>query len=76
MTVSIPHSSGVDTEETQPTSLSALLRELGLQRASVEKQKPALRAWLSTHPANPQLRVSMRCNGYGLLLREESVAHN
>ena len=75
MTVSIPHRKEVD-DEAQPTSLVALLRELGLNRASVEKQKPALRAWLASHPANKMLRVSMLCNGYGLLLKEDTVAHN
>jgi hypothetical protein len=42
MTVSIPHPHDVETE-TQPTSVLALLRELGVKQVSVEKQKPALR---------------------------------
>jgi len=75
MTVSVPHRSEVATE-AQPTSLVALLRELGMSHASIEKQKPALRAWLATHPANSKLRVSLQCNGYGLLLKEQSTAHN
>jgi hypothetical protein len=75
MTVSIPHPHEVDTE-AQPTNLVALLRELGVKQASVEKQKPALRAWLATHPANATLRVSLRSNGYGLLLKESSAAPN
>jgi hypothetical protein len=75
MTVSISHPTGVNNE-AQPTSLAALLRELGLKQASVEKQKPVLRAWLASHPPNKMLRVSMQCNGYGLLLKEDTVAHN
>ena len=75
MTVKIPHRSEVDNE-AQPTTLAALLRELGLKQASIEKQKPVLRDWLAHHPANKMLRVSMQCNGYGLLLKEDTVAHN
>ncbi|MGX9791937.1 hypothetical protein [Mycobacterium sp. MMS18-G62] len=75
MTVSIPHRIEVENE-AQPATLSALLRELGLKQASIEKQKPALRAWLASHPANKMLRVSMQCNGYGLLLKEDTVARN
>jgi hypothetical protein len=62
--------------ETQPTNLTALLRELGVKQVSAEKQMPALRAWLATHPANENLRVSLRSNGYGRLLKESSVAHD
>ena len=35
------------TVTTEPTSLSALLNELGLKQASVDKQLPVLRAWLA-----------------------------
>lgn len=76
MAASIRSSIEVDTEASQPTSLVALLRELGLAHATIGKQKPVLRNWLATHPANRKLRVSLRCNGYGLLLKEDSVAHN
>jgi len=75
MTVSVPHRSEISTE-AQPTSLAVLLRELGIEHASIEKQKPALRVWLASHPANKMLRISMQCNGYGLLLKEDTVAHN
>ena len=64
------------TVTTEPTSLSVLLRELGVEHASVEKQLPVLRAWLATHTASQPLRISLCCNGYGLLLRESSAAHN
>ncbi len=74
MTVSISHPYGVDTGTTQPTSMLPLLRELGVDHSSVEKQIPLLRDWLAHHPPNPMLRVSLRCNGYGLLLKEDSVA--
>jgi hypothetical protein len=64
------------TVTTEPTSLSALLRELGLKQVSVDKQLPVLRGWLATHVPSQPLRISLCTNGYGLLLREESVAHN
>jgi len=75
MTASVEHRSEVATE-VQPTTLAWLLRELDLAHASIEKQKPALRVWLASHPANKMLRISMQCNGYGLLLKEDTVAHN
>jgi hypothetical protein len=52
------------------------LAELGVKQVSVEKQLPALRAWLATHTANQPLRISLCSNGYGLLLRESSALHN
>jgi hypothetical protein len=64
------------TVTTEPTSLVALLSELGVKQVSVEKQLPALRAWLATHTANQPLRISLCSNGYGLLLKESSAAHN
>jgi hypothetical protein len=64
------------TVTIEPTTLPALLRELGVTQVSVERQKPALRAWLATHTASQPLRVSLCCNGYGLLLRESSASHN
>jgi hypothetical protein len=76
MTVITPHASDVGTASTHPTTLPALLRELGVTQASVEKQKPVLRAWLATHAASQPLRVSLCCNGYGLLLKESTASHN
>jgi hypothetical protein len=64
------------TVTTGPTSLVALLSELGVKQVSVEKQRPALRAWLATHTASRPLRISMCSNGYGLLLKESSAVHN
>jgi hypothetical protein len=64
------------TVTTEPTSLLALLSELGVKQVSVEKQLPALREWLATHTASQPLRVSLCSNGYGLLLKESSAAHS
>jgi hypothetical protein len=60
----------------EPTTVPALLKELGVQQASVAKQRPVLRAWLATHTPSRPLRVSLCCNGYGLLLKESSAKHN
>jgi len=64
------------TVTTEPRCLHTLLDELGVKHVSVEKQLPALRAWLATHTASHPLRISMCCNGYGLLLKESSAIHN
>ena len=64
------------TVTTEPACLHSLLSELGVKQASVEKQLPALRAWLATHTASQPLRISMCSNGYGLLLKESSAIHN
>jgi hypothetical protein len=70
MTVSITDRPFDAGEATQPATVSILLRELGMSHASVEKQKVALGTWLMIHePARP-LRISLRENGYGLLLKE------
>jgi hypothetical protein len=76
MAVTAPHANDVVTTSTEPTTLPALLAELGVKQASVAKQKPVLRAWLATHTASQPLRVSLCCNGYGLLLKESSASHN
>jgi hypothetical protein len=64
------------TVTTEPTSLSALLSELGVKQVSVDKQLPVLRAWLASHTASQPLRISLCSNGYGLLLRESSAVHD
>jgi hypothetical protein len=64
---------GSATQE-QPRTLPVLLRKLGVEHCAVEKQKVALRAWLAKNPPRLPLRLSLRSNGYGLLLAEDSVA--
>ena len=77
MTVSIAHRVFTDVEPTetavgspQPATVCALLRELGMSHSCVVKQKSALRTWLMIHEAQRPLRISLRENGYGLLLKE------
>lgn len=70
MTVSVSHRVFGASEPTQPATVSALLRELDISRASVEKQKVALGTWLTSHEPRRPLRISLLENGYGLLLKE------
>ncbi len=55
---------------SQPTTVSTLLRELGMSDACVVKTRAALGSWLTTHEAELPLRLSLRENGYGPLLPE------
>jgi hypothetical protein len=52
----------------QPVTAAELLRMLGVHEKPVMGQKPALVAWLTEHPPNRELRISLRRNGYGLLI--------
>jgi hypothetical protein len=92
MTIHMPHPGDIDTAgqnvpitdfdnqahagPEQPTSVPALLRELSMDHASVENQKVALRAWLIDNTPHSALRLSLRGNGFGLLLKEISDAAN
>ncbi len=70
MTVSISDRIFDTGEETQPATVCTLLRELGISHACVEKQRAALGTWLMIHEPRWQLRISLRENGYGLLLKK------
>ena len=54
----------------QPATVPALLRQLNAHDAPVDQQKTALRGWLKDNDPDKPLRVSLRRNGYGLLLDE------
>ena len=60
----------VDSMSTQPHTAPALLRELHIDHVSVDKQKDVLRDWLRYHKPDHSLWMSLRSNGYGLLLDE------
>lgn len=70
MTVSISDRVFDTAETPQPGTASALLRNLGVSQASVEKQKAALGRWMKIHEVQRPLRISLLENGYGLLLKE------
>ena len=70
MTVSISDRLFDAGDTTQPTTVCTLLRELGMSHACVERQRVALGTWLIIHEPQRPLRISLRENGYGPLLRE------
>ena len=53
-----------------PATASALNRMLGIEGLSIYRQKPVLHDWLIENPPSPELRISLRRNGYGLILDE------
>jgi hypothetical protein len=56
------------TQSTQPATAAALLRQLGISHISVLHQRAALAEWLQRNTATAELKLSLRANGYGLLL--------
>jgi len=54
----------------EPATVSALLRLLHIHDKSVAAQRAALGRWLIEHPPSKALRISLRSNGYGILLRD------
>ena len=57
----------------EPATVSALLRLLHLHDKSVAAQRSALRGWLLDHTPSKPLRISLRSNGFGILLRDFSA---
>ncbi len=47
-----------------------LLRNLHIESQSVHRQQDTLRHWLDDHDPSKPLRISLRANGFGLLLNE------
>jgi hypothetical protein len=70
MTVSISDRAFQASEDAQPTTACILLRELGMSHACVEKQRAALGSWLTTHEPHRPLRLSLRENGFGPLVKK------
>jgi hypothetical protein len=56
------------SQTRQPNTTSALLRQLGIQHDSALNQRPILAKWLERNTATPELKLSLRANGYGLFL--------
>jgi hypothetical protein len=52
-------------------TLPALLRLLGMHREPLTQQVAGVKAWLADNAISPELTMSLRANGYGLLLRTE-----
>jgi hypothetical protein len=55
-------------QNPRPTTMPALLRMLGIAAASARHQSEALQRWLTSNTPDHALRISLRQNGYGLLL--------
>jgi hypothetical protein len=63
-----PAKLGQTAVHTTATTAAGLFRLLGVQHASVMRQRVALSEWLESNSATAELRQSLRANGYGLLL--------
>ncbi|WP_197382310.1 hypothetical protein [Mycolicibacterium mengxianglii] len=61
-------------EPGPPNTLPRLLHLLHIEAQSAHQQQSVLRHWLDYHDPSPPLRVSMRANGFGLLLNELDAA--
>lgn len=60
-------------EPGSPATVSALLRKLNMTDKSANAQRFALRGWLTEHPPGDELKLSLRSNGFGILLAEIGV---
>ena len=70
MASSATHTHRILNTSRPPATASALIRTLGIEGLSVFRQKPVLHDWLIENPPSPELRISLRRNGYGLILDE------
>ncbi|HTQ16516.1 hypothetical protein [Mycobacterium sp.] len=52
----------------QPTTTAGLLRQLGVQHRSVNQHRAAIAEWLRHNTASAELKLSLRADGFGLLL--------
>lgn len=57
-----------------PDTLPGLLRSLHIETHSAHRLHPEVRHWLDDHEPSPPLRLSIRANGFGLLLSELDAA--
>ena len=55
-------------------TLPTLLRVLHAETQSVHRQQDVLRHWLDDHDPSKPLRISLRANGFGLLLNQVDAA--
>lgn len=62
------HSEQTAAMSAQPETVATLLWQLGVHNASGVQEADALRDWVRANDPNEALRVSMRRNGYGLVL--------
>ena len=62
------YSTATRSGDNGPFTILGLLRLLGKQDASAQEQRAAIANWLNENKPSKQLRVSLRANGFGLLL--------
>jgi hypothetical protein len=62
------HTPATQIHPSQPATVPALLRLLGIPDVPVLRHHDALAAWLEHNTPSRELRISLRANGYGLLL--------
>jgi hypothetical protein len=63
-------------DDRSPDTVSSLLRVLHSEAESALALKTVLKIWLGDHDPSPPLRLSLRANGFGLLLNEYDAAHH
>jgi CRP/FNR family transcriptional regulator, cyclic AMP receptor protein len=68
VTISAKSDRPIQLGSHHPNTAVGLLRMLGILHASIEHQKPVLRAWLTANPPSKDLRISLRRSGYGFVL--------
>jgi hypothetical protein len=60
----------VNSGDDSPATLPNLLRVLHAEARSVHQQQDLLKHWLDDHDPSKSLRISLRANGFGLLLNQ------
>jgi CRP/FNR family transcriptional regulator, cyclic AMP receptor protein len=70
VTISAKSDRAIQVVSRQPKTAVGLLRMLGIQHTSIEKQKPLLYAWLTANQPSKELRISLRRSGYGFVLND------
>jgi hypothetical protein len=63
-----PSRTAAESQSRQPRTVPALLRLLGLPDVPVLSHHEAIADWLERNDPSVALRISLRANGYGLLL--------
>jgi hypothetical protein len=59
----------------QPTTTAALLRQLGIAHGCISQQRVAIAEWLQHNTVNAELKLSLRSDGFGLMLPRPPVRH-
>jgi hypothetical protein len=63
-------------DDCSPDTVPSLLRVLHRETESALALKSVLKGWLGDHEPSPPLRLSLRANGFGLLLNEYDSTHH